>query len=191
MPQSPLLFQQSTKGKSPLVRDMPEEEEVYKSLADASNGVFTVEEVRLVRRVFDRADEDGNRFVDKNELRLALQHLDENVATRVLEEILKDPTSENKWSFPAFVHMMRVRLTSDERIHLLAMEEEYIRSMGIDQEEQKSLEQFRSFREERRKSTALKPPSPNVERHHLNTLNRRQSIPNDVDEYKREFGLDS
>lgn len=183
-------FQASTKGKSPYEKDMPEEEAVYKSLAEASQGCYTTDQVRVIRRLFDRADEDGNRFVDTVELRGALKNLHENVATRVLEELLADSDSESKWSFPAFVHMMRVKLTSDERIHLIAMEEEYIRSMGINDEEQKSLEQFRSFREERRRSTILKKPSDagveHVDRHPA----RRPSMPNDVDEYKREFGLE-
>lgn len=184
-------FMLSTKGKSPYEKDFPEEEAVYKSLAEASQGCFSTDEVRIIRRLFDRADEDGNRFVDTSELRGALKSLHENVATRVLEEVLKESDNESKWSFPAFVHMMRVRLTSDERIHLIAMEEEYIRSMGIDQQEQKSLEQFRSFREERRRSSVLKKPAQegsgaSDDRHQA----RRSSLPNDVDEYKREFGLE-
>lgn len=185
-------FQLSTKGKSPHEKDFPEEEAVYKSLSEASQGCFTVDEVRIIRRLFDRADEDGNRFVDTVELRSALKNLHENVATRVVEEILSDSDSESKWSFPAFVHMMRVRLTSDERIQLIAMEEEYIRSMGIDDEEKESLVQFRTFREERRQSAIMSHKRSadssltGDDRHAV----RRQSIPNDVDEYKREFGLE-
>lgn len=183
-------FALSTKGKSPLERDLPEEELVYKSLADASQGCFSVDEVRVIRRLFDRADEDGNRFVDTQELNSALRNLHENVATRVIEEVLKESDGESKWSFPAFVHMMRVRLTSDERIHLIAMEEEYIRSMGIDQEEQKSLQQFRSFREERRKSSLVaKPHIPADGGDARHAVVRRTSAPNDVEEYKREFGF--
>jgi len=180
-------FEYSTKGVSPLLKDLPEEEEVYRSLAEASQGVFSVEQVRVIRRVFDRADEDGNFFVDLSELRRALQHLDDNVATRVLQEILASSGHEDKWSFPAFVHMMRLKLTSDERVQLIAQEEEYIRSMGIDDAEQRSQEEFRQFRDERRRSQLLKPsvttdrpqPSP-----------RRPSLPNDVEEYRREFGLE-
>lgn len=182
-------FEYSTKGLPALQKDLPAEENVYKSLADASQGVFTVDQVRVIRRVFDRADEDGNFFVDKEELRLALKNLHEGVATRVLEEILQESGTESKWSFQAFVHMVRMRLSSDERIHLIAMEEEYIRSMGIDDAEQESLQQFRSFREERRKSNLNKPPAVATDRQAAAV--RRASVPNDVDEYKREFGLEA
>lgn len=180
-------FEYSTKGVSPLLKDLPEEESVYRSLSEASQGVFSVDQVRVIRRVFDRADEDGNFFVDIAELRLALRNLHENVATRVLEEILASSGHEDKWSFPAFVHMMRLKLSSDERVQLIAMEEEYIRSMGIDDAEQKSLEEFRNFREERRKSQMLKPQTLTDRPH---PPPRRQSHPNDVDEYRREFGLE-
>lgn len=180
-------FEYSTRGFSPLQKDLPEEEAIYKSLADASQGVFTVDQVRVIRRVFDRADEDGNFFVDLVELKLALRNLHENVATRVLEEILTSSGHEDKWSFPAFVHMMRLKLSSDERVQLIAMEEEYIRSMGIDNAEQKSLEEFRSFREERRKSQMLKPLNHSDRPH---PPARRPSLPNDVEEYKREFGYE-
>lgn len=186
-------FQFSTKGKSAHEKDYPEEETVNKSLAEASQGCFNIDEVRIIRRLFDRADEDGNRFVDTVELRTALKNLHENVATRVIEEILNDSDSESKWSFPAFVHMMRRRLTSDERIHLIAMEEEYIRSMGIDDQEKESLEQFRTFREERRAS-AVSSHKRSAENSYSGEERlpavRRQSVPNDVEEYRREFGLE-
>jgi Ca2+-binding EF-hand superfamily protein len=186
-------FQLSTKGKSANEKDFPEEEAVYKSLAEASQGCFSIDEVRIIRRLFDRADEDGNRFVDTLELRTALKNLHENVATRVIEEILTDSDSESKWSFPAFVHMMRRRLTSDERIHLIAMEEEYIRSMGIDDEEKESLVQFRTLKEERRASAISHKRSAENSysgEERLPAATRRQSVPNDVEEYRREFGLE-
>ena len=240
----PTAFRTSTTGKPSYLLDTPDEEAVYRAIVAASQQTMTLEDVRLMRRIFDRADLDGNRFVDREELRLALKSVDAgDLAGRVLQEILLEQGSNGKveergesaardssslstkrkhaerkvlgdtrWSFPAFVFLLRAKLSEDERLKLMTKEEEFLREMGVDREERIAMEEFRDGREERRRSSlvqqylkdhnhnqaATSPPkaggggSRSLE-HSESTSRRmsdsRASIPNDVEEYKREFGI--
>lgn len=173
--------------RSAMVKDSEDEEALYKSLSDASHGCYSIDQVRLIRRVFDRADKDGDGFVDHNELEQWLLQIGNEVSTRVLKAVLD--AEQGKLSFHHFVDLMRHRLSEDEALQLMAMEEEYIKSMGIDEEEQRQMEAFRQGRDSRRSSriefdAAPHDPAPRV--HHP----PHSSKPNDVDEYKHEFGLD-
>lgn len=258
----PTAFRTSTKGKPSFLVDSPEEEAVYRAIVAASQQTMTLDDVRLMRRIFDRADLDGNRFVDREELQVALKTVDEgDLASRVLREILLDDQAaattstasshatattgsspgsghpphaqkrrhaaerqvlrDSRWSFPAFVFLLRAKLSNDERLKLLTKEEEFLREMGVTSEERSSMEEFRQGREERRRSSLLHqflkhhggdeaapPPlaggesnSPSKRLQQPNELSdsetRRRSLgsgslnraPNDVEEYKREFGL--
>ena len=178
---------ESTHGKLATEKDTPRDEDLYQSLADASHGCFTLDQVRLIRRVFDHADADKNGFVELHELEAMLCTIGDSVATRVMKEVIEHCDREDKesrWSFSSFVLMMRIRLSNDETLKLLTMEEDYIRSMGIDQEEQQAMEVFRKNRDVRRSSLGsqsnLKPNR--LPKHH-------QHKPNDEVEYRHEFGI--
>ena len=186
------------------MKDTVEEEATYASLATASNNCFTVDDVRLIRRMFDRADQDNNGLVDRKELELLLSTLDD-ASRKLIEAVLKDELAEQSWSFPAFVHWTRVKLSSNDRLKLMTQEIEYIRSMGIDKAEEVAQKEFSSHREERKKSmaslheheTQQQQQQPLQNNLSNSQMHRRQSrtyanssVPNDVEAYKTEFGLE-
>ena len=192
-------FSYSTAGKPAEMRDTLEEEATYASLATASNNCFTVDDVRLIRRMFDRADQDNNGLVDRKELELLLSTLDD-ASRKLIDAVLTDESAEQSWSFPAFVHWTRVKLSSNDRLKLMTQEIEYIRSMGIDKAEEVAQKEFNSHREERKKSLANLHEHAAASDHQLSSSSnaqRRQSrtyanssVPNDVEAYKTEFGLE-
>ncbi len=189
-------FAYSTAGKPPEMKDTPEEELTYLSLATASNNCFTTDDVRLIRRMFDRADTNGDGIVNCTELAALLSSLGD-VSGRLIKAVLDDDAEDQQWSFTAFVHWTRVKLSSDDRLKLMTMEIDYIRSMGIDRSEEQAQKEFSSHRAERKKSQG------NLLTHHDSSESmgysgaRRASKtysnsakPNDVDAYKSEFGLE-
>lgn len=187
---SPPAGYYDTEGKSPQVKDTFEDETMYVELAKASHGAFSHDQVRLIRRVFDHADVDKNGIVELHELENMLLTIGDSVATRVMKEVLARAPRESVipgWNFSNFVRFMCEKLTSDEALKILTMEEDYIRSMGITEEEQKDMAEFRKNREVRRSSVSLggrRNSKPNNRQ-----IQHRPSMPNDVIEYKHEFGL--
>lgn len=183
-------FSYSTAGKPPTMKDLPEEEKMYLSLAAASNQSFTVDDVRVIRRIFDRADLDNNGFVDRAELEASVLSTLDVASKKMITAVLEEDNAESSWSFPAFVHWTRVRLGSDGRLKLMAQEIGYVRSMGIDRDEEEAQKHFSREKDKRKMSSGeLTHPKPDMARR-VSKSYANSTVPNDEDAYKREFGLD-
>lgn len=168
---------------SQLPYDTVEDEVLYAKLVKASRSLFNVDQVRLLKRAFNRADKDRNGIVETAELELMLKTISSDVTSRVVKELI-DACEHQALSFPAFIQLLCSRLSTDEALLLLAMEDNYIRSMGIDAREQREFEAWRLKKDERRRSSACAPLKPN------NRTSRRASTEaNDVAAYVEEFGL--
>ena len=181
----------------------PEEEQLLRTLAAHSDDVhqkFTIEQVRSIKRLFDRADTEKTGTANSGELRDILLRIGDETAHKILKELVA--RGVERLTFPEFVRTFQARMSADDACRLMDLEVQYIQSMGIDTKELQQMEDFRATKLERSRresnsgisqsssSTTHNNSSSGLQRHSSSVTRRTSSMPNDVDDYKREFGLE-
>jgi hypothetical protein len=176
------------------VEDTPEEELLYRTLAahsDDTHTKFTHEQVRLIKRMFDRVDTAGKGEVGTHELQDMLLRVGDDTAHRVLKDLIA--SGAERLSFPDFVRTFQKRLTVDEACRMMDVEVTYIQSMGIDTKQLEQMEHFRATKGERRNSQHMSSNSLLGSGDHSRDNSQRPSVSGEkadiLTEYRREFGL--
>jgi hypothetical protein len=173
--------------------DGPEEEALYRALAEHSDSAhtkLTLDQVRLIKRMFDRSDKKQQGYLQREEIESMLLSVGDDVAHRVLRDLINSDIS--RLTFPDFVRTVQSRLSVEETVRLMDLEVEYIQSMGIDTQQLQQMENFkatkqlRSFRSQHKEHVLGSDPG----RRSSVTAERRPSAPNDVEEYRKEFGFE-
>lgn len=174
------------------------DEALYTDIIKASHHVFTRENVHHLRKMFDAADREKKGTIFAHELEEILKHISDDAHARVMQDVLERSQNQSM-DFRGFVQLLLYQLTSNEQLRLMTAEEEYIRSMGIDKNEQHQLDSWRQHRHDRLQGSLRRDSNPELagakkpDEHSMSMSgsHRRASLPNDVDEYKHEFGLDA
>lgn len=185
--------------KSPRLKDDPTSEKLYAHLSATSRRALTVDQIRLMHRMFSRADENSNGALEHNELEKFLLTMGTELTHRVMRVIVADAherhidLSARGLTFIEFVAILEDKLSHDETLRLMTMEEEYLRSMGIDDEQREEILEFRKHKPERKASVDGMHAhlAAGTELHKSDRQERRAStVPNDEEEYRRSFGLE-